>query len=93
VANPNRSLGRIWKNFQKYWLFGPNFDKNCEKTLKISKNHLVSIQDWATEVSFLSGPQVCHTCSIKKVRKYEAMIKKTILKTTYFSGGFEPAPS
>jgi hypothetical protein len=27
------------KNFQKYWLFGPNFDKNCEKTLKISKNH------------------------------------------------------
>ncbi len=52
VANPNRSLGRIWVNFQKYWFFGPNFDKNCEKTPKISKNRRVSIQVWAAEILF-----------------------------------------
>jgi hypothetical protein len=52
VANPNRSLGRIWVNFQKYWFFGPNFDKNCEKTAKISKNRRVSIQVWAAEILF-----------------------------------------
>jgi hypothetical protein len=42
MANPNRSLGRI----------RPIFDKNCKKTLKISKNHPVSIQDWAAEIPF-----------------------------------------
>jgi hypothetical protein len=51
VANPNRYLGRIWKKLQKYGRFGPIFDKSCDKTLKILKNHRVSIQDWAVEIS------------------------------------------
>jgi hypothetical protein len=33
VANPNSSLGRIWKNSQKYQLFGPYFDENRGKLL------------------------------------------------------------
>ncbi len=59
VANPNRSLGRNQKNFQKYWLFGPIFDKNCEKTLKISKSQQVLIHDWAAGISFWAtcGPR------------------------------------
>ncbi len=62
VANPNRPLGRIRKNFQKYCLFGPIFDKNCEKTLKIPQNHRVSIPNWAAEILFCAacGPRVGH---------------------------------
>jgi hypothetical protein len=33
VANPNSCLGRIWKNPQKYQLFGPYFDENRGKLL------------------------------------------------------------
>jgi hypothetical protein len=39
VAKPNRSLGCIWENIQKYWLFGPNFDKKQWKnTQNIEKS-------------------------------------------------------
>ncbi len=44
MANQIRSLGCIWKNCQKYWLFGPFYVKNWQRTLKISKYHWVSIQ-------------------------------------------------
>jgi hypothetical protein len=50
VANPNRFLGRIWKNIRKYLLFGLNFDKNCEK--KHSKYLKIPILDWATKIPF-----------------------------------------
>jgi hypothetical protein len=50
------AFGKISKNID---FFGPNFDKNCEKTPKISKNRRVSIQVWAAEILFWAacGPR------------------------------------
>jgi hypothetical protein len=49
VANPNRFLAAFGKIFS---LFGPIFDQNSGKILKISKNHRVSKQDWVAKIPF-----------------------------------------
>ncbi len=59
TGQPNGSLGRVWEIFQKYWFFGPIFDKNCGKTPRISENQWISIQDWAAKIFFWAacGPR------------------------------------
>jgi hypothetical protein len=54
VANPNWSLGHIWKKLPKILTFRATFiiTKNGGKTSKISKNNRFLIRVWVTEIFF-----------------------------------------
>jgi hypothetical protein len=69
VANPNWSLGRIGKSFQKYQLFGLHFDKNKGKSSKTSKKS--HFQSRIGPQKILFEPQVGHPCFIW----FEALLK------------------
>ncbi len=75
MANPNRSLGRILKNFQKNLHFGPIFDRNFGKHPKYRK--ISEFQSKIGPQKSFSGPRVGHP-------SYRVHIKTVITRNCFF---------
>ncbi len=61
VGNPNRFLGRIWENFQKYRLVGPHFGQKHPKYRKITEfQSTIGPQKFLSKPHAARGPRIGH---------------------------------